>query len=816
MKIKNEIVLKWVKECKDSSIESLIEFANSINEASSIYDAISSEDEEDDETLTAVRGKKIVVNDKTLIPYINSAYDRDLKDNKNIAIGCKFLHFALLDTSEVTIFDAAFAYLNIPDADLSTIVLTKAKSCAGMFFKSTFNNKSIRYWDFGQCKDFAYIFRDCPYSYGISNMKFNPDVPKNKLPKLYDTSDDEIIEKEASAAFDELNKIVPMKGVVAEHKFKTLLSYEQFVNEGIVDDVKSGIKKTTEKISGWFIAMKNKLGELFNSMSPISISNYVNTKNVKGVFAKTIGAEEFSTNAVEFKDNTEKYPDYFSNNERKNFETFANYVNSVKESISDGDTSKRIGYSAKAGGFKGKYQEVSTPVLRDEIEMLIENTEDPTTTPLFIFGSPGIGKTTIPKMIIEEFNKTAKNDKECKTLLVMDMSQISSDGLSIPMPEQLTLGEYLSAHNMDASKLGKKSLDIKINKSMDALKKGILPVYTPTGDPETDKTLDEIANGSVSPIYDKDGYDTGKFKINGNGGILMIDEFFRADPDIFKKMLTMLTDKKFGDAKLGSKWQIIACSNRPLDDDEVMDRWQFAMTALINRVDIKQFVPDFDVWTEWAKGHGFDETTLDFLASEKIDGEYINWHWMSPEEKNAIATGSGLSTTSWPSPRSWSDLMNKFKKVLNHKKLEFIDDLDKDTFLRTSSGFIGDEMAEKYYSYYKKYFKRKNSAGKYFEVDSVFNVKGYKSPEELSSTKFKDEMKTYIAKFSKTNYPTLEQFTNFIDYIIANYDRKDSGIMTPLVNNLCEEIDVDFKSPEFKGWKEVIVNSFFKNFDTLR
>ena len=50
MKIKNEIVLKWVKECKDSSIESLIEFANSINEASSIYDAISSEDEEDDET----------------------------------------------------------------------------------------------------------------------------------------------------------------------------------------------------------------------------------------------------------------------------------------------------------------------------------------------------------------------------------------------------------------------------------------------------------------------------------------------------------------------------------------------------------------------------------------------------------------------------------------------------------------------------------------------------------------------------------------------------------------------------------------------
>lgn len=202
---------------------------------------------------------------------------------------------------------------------------------------------------------------------------------------------------------------------------------------------------------------------------------------------------------------------------------------------------------------------ISRDELFDEIEMAMD---DPNKKPLMIWGAPGIGKTQIVKTVLSA-NGGGR-------LIDIQTSKMAPDDWTLPAILPGSNGELPQAID---------------------LPKSWLPVYTPTGDPEKDKELDEMANW-------------------GNGGIIFLDELSRASESVQGTCLKLVDERIIGDSKLGSKWTIISASNRAVDDPETLPQWS---TALGNRFEQVNYVPDFKSWKEWATGK-VDQRIIDFLS----------------------------------------------------------------------------------------------------------------------------------------------------------------------------------------------------------
>ena len=60
---------------------------------------------------------------------------------------------------------------------------------------------------------------------------------------------------------------------------------------------------------------------------------------------------------------------------------------------------------------------------------------------VLIWGAPGVGKSTIPKSIIEAWNDNHKD--ELKALVVVECGNLTVDGFSLPMPIRKSVKEYV-------------------------------------------------------------------------------------------------------------------------------------------------------------------------------------------------------------------------------------------------------------------------------------------------------------------------------------------------------------------------------------
>ena len=213
-----------------------------------------------------------------------------------------------------------------------------------------------------------------------------------------------------------------------------------------------------------------------------------------------------------------------------------------------------------------------------------------------------------------------------------------------------------------------------------------MPCYKESSVDSENEIANAIANGHISK--NRIG---GRMKVTETteGGILLFDEFFRANESIFKILMQFILTRTFNDEYiLGDKWAIIACSNRPNDDEEVERGFDSTGAVVGTRFGGGQFnfIPDFDDWKKWAVKYGhFDDATITFLmqAKDPLSEEYTNWHTIRPDEYSS-------GKTAWPTPRTWSLLMVELKNIMENEGYGSIQEIPSDICesTHTIAGFI--------------------------------------------------------------------------------------------------------------------------------
>jgi MoxR-like ATPase len=788
------------------------------------------EDGDEDETseepeeveLSADPRSRIVVDNtssskRNVFKVVNAIYDVICKEEKNMN---RKTPLSLLDTRNVKDMTALLAFTNLPNADLSEWDVSAVKHMEGMFYKSTFNNDSICDWNVGSCADFKNMFLGSKFNQSVNKWKpkmikvkeivDDPDtggrstveVEKRAPLPFIGANEDE--EKEMSADFWNSK----FKDFKYESKFSHVMDFETFMlNEGLWDKTKSFVKKGVEKVKSLFKIGITKVDEFLVAVfgengfipatSPFTSLNCIANGDVKGVTAYSPVVNRLLNDNVKTEAQLTGLTGYYDNIEKGDveYENYKTFIGMINESANVGKFDEiieedRVGFSGKSGGLKS-IRDVNTEGLKKYIKTRMFYTPgevgNDALKPLLIWGAPGIGKSSIPDAIIKEYNKSKSSAETKKSLMVVECGDLTPDGLSLPMPVRQTMKEFADNSSVVknfANKLGFDDDDME-NKSFvrsDDAPKTWLPCYRKTNDPKERQLRNFIANGDVKEYYDDD-----KNLIveeSFDGGILMFDEFFRADPSIFKILMQLLLNRSYSDGRyiLGDKWAIIACSNRPNDDEEVSSTFERTGSVVTTRFGMQlNFIPEFSEWRKWAttKG-GFDELTLSFLVSEKdSNGEYINWHNI---DTDAHAEGE----VAHPTPRSWSAMMKEFKAHCKMEGCTNFTELPIETLKDIVYGAIGEVTGNKYIDYIT------SRADTVVNMKSVFEDPSYVIPEPIpSAAEIAEKCLTYIeSHYSKTDLPPEEYLINMTNLINNTYSRsKDNYIKQMHVDILDKLMD---------------------------
>ena len=716
-----------------------------------------------------------------------------------------------LDVRKVTNMTALFAFADIPNADLSGWDVSKVLRMEGMFYKSSFNNDSICGWNVGNCESFLRMFTFSDFNQKINHWKLKeieeevvddsgkPVMVNGKIktkkttvkpPLVGENADEEaaFIKKFWTDQFNIFNdqytqQKLNLKESKKYNNMKHIVDFETFVNEGFGDFIKKGIdniksifRNLSIKIDN-FVAMFNKSGEFIPATSPYTSLNFISDGMVNGVNAFTNVKNGYLNNNVKSKASIVESPEYYGivdkdSIEYQNYltmvemvnEHYAKYGDKLNEAFVEPDA-PRVGFASDGSGLIDM-TDISSEDLIEELETIMYNTPSDAgedySGPILIWGAPGIGKSSIPKSVIKAWNN--KNILK-KTLMVVECGDLTVDGFSIPLPDKKTIGDYLRerpiAANLiknDIGQLEDEIEKIEVKVSVDAIKTW-LPVYEVSSNEQLNDARNYVANGGVISDYvknEKTGKFKEKFSETTEGGILLFDEFFRSNPQIFKILMQILLNRSFnnGKYKLGDKWAIMACSNRPGDDSEVFKSFKTTGAVVGTRFSKQfNFIPDFDDWKKWAVKHGFDKHTLEFLTQKKdpVTGEYTNWHTIRPDEYEKGKTG-------WPTPRTWSQLMKELRNAMRVKNCSSILELPERTLRREACGAIGEKLGKEYVQYLM--YCKNNS----FDTSEIFNNPNFEIPGNLDLPTLVGQVRDeFNASFSASEPPTDEQLTNMIN-----------------------------------------------------
>ena len=798
-----------------------------------------SEEKTVDDVEETIAGK-IILSNSTKHPQtnvynaVNSLYDflekKKLLHEENTAYWSQF------DMSKVTNTTALLAFTDIPKANLKHWNMSKVQHMEGMFYKSTFNNDSICGWDVSSCADFLRMFTFSDFNQSLK--KWTPAyVEKTELddygnPILDSDGKEKKIRTRANlpligAAADEEAEMIknywfekfesmPVKESKDVKTLKNLVDFETFINEGLgnfvkkgFDKIKSFFKNMVVKFNN-FIAMFDDKGEIIDASSPYTALNYISDGKIKGVTAFTGVKNEYLNDNVKAVASIVESPEYYgiidkNSIEYRNYLTMVDMVNEHYNKYGEklNEASSRVGFSSESGGLKD-CRDINSKDLKFLLNQAIKNVpaykDDNYGGAVLIWGAPGIGKSTIPKAIIKEWNDNHDVNNQ-KAVMVVECGNLTVDGFSLPLPMPKKMGEYLDEHPKVASKLREKGYDIdkesflnnEIKISGEALKSW-LPCYKESIDQEENDIRNDIANGRI--IKKRSG---GRLKVTETteGGILLFDEFFRANESIFKILMQIILTRTFNDEYiLGDKWAIIGCSNRPKDDGEVDSTFSNTGAVLGTRFGGGQynFIPDFDDWKKWAvkEGH-FDDATITFLmqAKDPTSGEYTNWHTIRPDEYTA-------GKTSWPTPRTWSMLMTELYNIMENEGYSSIQEIPSDIIKLKADGTIGKEMADNYIQFLSTFQSK-------FSPAEVLKNPKYEIPTDMKCSEVIDRLKKHIdLTFDKDNLPTEDEIMNMFNTLERTFNASKDNYVRPLYVSLFNK----FGFLESKEYRDVMLKTF--------
>ena len=682
-----------------------------------------------------------------------------------------------LDTSNVKNMTALFAFTNVPDIDISSWNTSNVKFMEGMFYKSTFNNKSILNWDVSSCVNFRNMFYGSKFSYNIDNW-----TPGTVQEIVYDENTGEPVRVEGEIQYEPVPAELPFVGAreddnrrikeervlkalkamddqieaekerrnrrnqtqnnTTNESLKNIISFEDFIGEGFGDFIKKGIKKVKSflntisvKLNDFYYGVFSADGNLMPAISPYTSMNYIATNNVPGVQIVTNSTSKLlvpdARNTQYVNNNDEKY-DFIKPNTREweNYKTFIGAINEHYEATGEMLFETAMPLTAKGSGVG------VTDITSKDLKRLLRQAllsvpayKKKGGKTLCIFGAPGIGKSTIPKAIVREYNSSLDdaNKGRTKSVMVVNCGDLTLDGFYLPLPEYTKLDDIAKSHpkiydilqnsGVDAEKLRR----TVVKKTMEAPKTW-LPCYAVTADTEQNKVCNDIANGYIfsDNVFDEESQSWVEVQNETTeGGILLFDEFFRADPEVFKILMQIVLDRRTqGGMAIGNKWAIVCCSNRPNDDDEVKASKQGSSPVLGNRFleGAYNFVPDFEDWAEWATSeHILDPVVKIFLtAPTPPDSEnannpydidihdadtdkdvklrsYHRWHSVDPKLYKSVKDDSVFM---FPTPRTWTALLEWIKDEKDDKGVSSVLDLKPGYIREKARGVIGIKTAD--------------------------------------------------------------------------------------------------------------------------
>lgn len=754
---------------------------------------------------------------------INDFYDMVEEEHTNEMTHRSILR--KLDVSGITNMAALFAFTNLPNIDLSSWNTGRVKSMEGMFYKSTFNNDTICEWDVTSCKDFKNMFLFCPFNQSLKKWTpafvektfTNPDGSREKrsvrqdLPVIGGTEDEtrSVAKKFRRGMFKSMRD----EDEVSENKgFVHVTDFDSFVNEGKVKDfihrgiekVKSFFKTIAMKF-GDFVAFFNEDGDIYPAMSPYSSINAIATGDIQGVTAFCYVDNPMFNENVQKEASIVESPEYYGiidkdSVEYRNYETFkgmvnehyAKYGNTGALQMVNEEDFKRVGFSAAEGGVAAR--DIYSDDLREILEDLVENVPaykgDRHGGAVFIWGAPGIGKSTIPKAIVRAWNKEKGDALHKKALMVVQCGDLTIDGFSLPIPIEKSIEDYLDERPVLKDKVASQGISSdtleKIKKNMHKVSaeapKTWLPAFKMNATQEEIDVLNDIANGYLE-IKNKDG------KIvkteTTEGGILLFDEFFRANEEVFKIMMQIILNREYSGYMLGNKWGILCCSNRPEDDEEVRAGFEKTGAVVGTRMlsGAYNFIPSFDEWKKWAISEGgFDEVTLEFLKFDKDsgNGEYTNWHTIRPDEY--IQKGK----TAWPTPRTWSALMNELNLYKENHGYANIVDIPSEKIRRMADGIIGEDMAVRYVA-----FLQSHASSIAVDAKAVLEDPDYVIPSSSKCSDVVRQIENYVTiKYDDTDLPDVSLLMNLFNKLNSTYSGSKDNFVKLMHLNIIKHFKV--------------------------
>ena len=784
--------------------------------------------EEPEEKRNSITGSILLSDNKksknNIFSVINDFYDmveeEGTYDQTHIAIMKK------LDVSGITNMCALFAFTNLPNLDLSTWDTGMVKMMEGMFYKSTFNNESICNWNVSSCADFRNMFLFCPFKYSLKawtprfvektfrnqDGSYEKRMVRADLPILGGTEDETRAAAKIAhrSMFSEFRADETNENKNNNDKMIHLVDYDTFINEGKFRDfIDRGIDKVKKVFNtlmlkaGDIVAFFKKDGEMYPATSAYTSMNVVASGKVPGVSVFTAVENEFTEN-IDKEASIVPSAEYYGiidkdSVEYRNYLTFAGAVNEHYQKY--GDTGalvglnegeyKRVGFSAKDGGVVA--QDINSEDLREILEDLVLNVPaykgDKHGGAVFIWGAPGIGKSTIPKSIVKAWNEKKGDSMHKKALMVVQCGDLTIDGFSLPIPVEKSIEQYLNErpnlkNNITASGVSLDSIE-SIKKNMHKVSieapKTWLPAFKMDATQEEIDVLNDIANG-----YLEMKNVNGKIvkKETTEGGILLFDEFFRANEEIFKILMQLILNREYSGYMLGNKWGILCCSNRPNDDEEVSRGFERTGAVVGNRMlgGAYNFIPSFDDWKKWAvKEGGFDPITLEFLMFAKNpEGEYTNWHTIRPDEYTS------RGKTAWPTPRSWSALMNELNLYKENHGYDNIVDIPNSKLLRIATGIIGEDMAQSYVSFLKSH---KGSIA--VDVNKIMEDPEYVIPETSKCTDVVRQIENNIlVVYSSDDLPPVDYMMNMFNNLAKTYGGSKDNIVKLAHINIMKHFNV--------------------------
>jgi len=752
------------------------------------------------------------------------------------------LPYSFFNVTDVRDFTAVFAFKDLPNVDLSNWNVSNGTCFEGMFYKSTFNNDSIKDWELKKAQNIKNMFigSDFDKKDVLRRWALTINQELGYLPVIGRTSadDTESVKKRMGAWIGSADDIKRKTSDIKKYRMQAIMDTtnekkyvldtmefinEQYgMNEGVIRDfaqrsfskIKDAFETVGVKLKDGFTFVVGKTLDMFGANLPQNIVDFLKKYRVAGVYAecgKPVNYPQKSGYYDEIPENSQEFDNYFK------FMEYTSKLSSSAISESLEVNERRVGLKSveKIGGQTYKNigaKDIKSETLKSMLNTILKGMKGDKPIifePMVIWGAPGIGKTTIPKDIVDAANDVvaesggSNNDKF--SIIVVDCSILQAGDLFMPMPVKITqddiervknipfVKEYMAAHNMTD-----KDCEKFITAHSSDVPKSWLPMWLPTGDKELDKARNAVANGHVSVIYDKEGYmeDT---ETHGGGGILMFDEFLRADPDtLFGIAQIMMTRQTTGGYRLGSKWYCMACSNRPTDDVRVKRSWSDAPPALKQRLKSYNFVPTFKDWSKWAKDKGgFDDFTIEFIGARGEDTPNSRWHNIDPD-----ATEDDMETRSI-SPRQWSRAISELNKVCKIEGVKSYADLGYDTFLTYVAGFLPDDIAQEYV---EEYIENGGSDSFRYTYDRIVNNPNLKVDTNVNAVAVTNHLKREIqSMFDASDKIPPKDLETIIHFLNDNFDTQSSSPVPDLIARICKYCNLlDNTDPNFNEYARII------------